>query len=212
MTAVERVSFDLQGGSSLGIVGESGSGKSVTCRALVRLLAPGAVVAGSALFDGVDLLKASTSALDAIRGRRIAMIFQSPSSHLDPLMRIGDQVGQALRRHRGMSGPALKSEVLRLFETVRIPDPGRWARAYPHQLSGGMKQRAMIAGALACRPDLLIADEPTTALDATVQKGILDLLEQLRREQGLSMIFVSHDLGAVAQVCEEIVVMRSGRS
>jgi peptide/nickel transport system ATP-binding protein len=110
-----------------------------------------------------------------------------------------------------MSGPGLKSEVLRLLETVRIPDPGRWARAYPHQLSGGMKQRAMIAGALACRPDLLIADEPTTALDATVQKGILDLLEQLRREQGLSMIFVSHDLGAVAQVCEEMVVMRSGK-
>ena len=211
VTAAESVSFDLEQGSSLGIVGESGSGKSVTCRALMRLLAPGAVVSGSVLFDGADLLKAPASALDAIRGRRIAMIFQSPSSHLDPLMRIGDQVGQALRRHRGLSGHALRTEVLRLLETVRIPDPGRWARAYPHQLSGGLKQRAMIAGALACRPDLLIADEPTTALDATVQKGILDLLARLRREQGLSMIFVSHDLGAVAQVCEEMVVMRAGR-
>lgn len=211
VVAAESVSFDLQRGSSLGIVGESGSGKSVTCRSLMRLLAPGAVVSGSAHFDGADLLKVPASALDGIRGRRIAMIFQSPSSHLDPLMRIGDQVGQALGRHRGLAGLALKAEVLRLLEIVRIPDPGRWARAYPHQLSGGMKQRAMIAGALACRPDLLIADEPTTALDATVQKGILDLLAHLRREQGLSMIFVSHDLGAVAQVCEEMVVMRAGR-
>ena len=209
--AVEGVSFDLRQGGSLGIVGESGSGKSVTCRALMQLLPRNATISGSIRFDGTDLATLPGPELDALRGQRMAMIFQSPASHLDPLMRIGDQVGQTLRRHRGLAGRALWDEVLRLLGMVRIPDPGRWAQAYPHQLSGGMKQRAMIAGALACGPDLLIADEPTTALDATVQKEILDLLVRLRREQGLTMIFVSHDLGAVAQVCDEMVVMQAGR-
>ncbi len=211
VTAVEGVSFDLARGGALGIVGESGSGKSVTCRALMRLLSPGAAISGSIRFDGTDLATLPGPELDALRGRRMGMIFQSPASHLDPLMRIGEQVGQTLLRHRRLAGRPLRDEVLRLLDIVRIPDPGRWARAYPHQLSGGMKQRAMIAGALACGPDLLIADEPTTALDATVQKGILDLLVRLRREQELSMIFVSHDLGAVAQVCDEMVVMQAGR-
>jgi peptide/nickel transport system ATP-binding protein len=211
VTAVEGVSFELRRGGALGIVGESGSGKSVTCRALMRLLAPGASISGSISFDGTDLATLPNLELDALRGRRMGMIFQSPASHLDPLMRIGDQVGQTLRCHRNLTGRALRDEVLHLLDRMRIPDPGRWARAYPHQLSGGMKQRAMIAGALACGPDLLIADEPTTALDATVQKEILDLLVRLRREQGLSMIFVSHDLGAVAQVCDDMVVMQAGR-
>ena len=211
VTAVEAVSFDLRRGGALGIVGESGSGKSVTCRALMRLLPPNAQVGGRVEFDGRDVLAMPEAEIDALRGRRVAMIFQSPASHLDPLMRIGDQVGQTLRRHKGLSGRALRDEVARLLDLVRIADAPRWARAYPHELSGGMKQRAMIAGALACGPDLLIADEPTTALDATVQKGVLDLLAGLRAEQGLSLLFVSHDLGAVARVCDDVVVMRSGR-
>lgn len=206
--AVDRVSFDLERGASLGIVGESGSGKSVTCRALMRLLPNSARIDGSVMFDGTELLQAPDSALDGIRGKRIAMIFQSPASHLDPLMRIGDHVAETLRKHTAMRGRAVQEEVLRLLDLVRIPDPARWALAYPHQLSGGMKQRAMIAGALACQPDLLLADEPTTALDATVQKSVLDLLAQLRRDHGLSMILVSHDLGAVSQVCDELLVMR----
>jgi peptide/nickel transport system ATP-binding protein len=209
--AVDGVSFDLARGGALGIVGESGSGKSVTCRALMKLLPPVASISGTVDFDGQDILSAPESSLNAIRGKRIAMIFQSPASHLDPLMRIGDQVAETLIRHTDMRGKAVRDEVLRLLDVVRIPDPARWARAYPHQLSGGMKQRAMIAGALACQPDLLLADEPTTALDATVQKSVLDLLASLRKERGLSMIFVSHDLGAVAQVCDDLLVMRQSR-
>lgn len=209
--AVDNVSFNLPQGGALGIVGESGSGKSVTCRALMKLLPPAAAIDGTVTFDGQDILGASEETLNRLRGRRIAMIFQSPASHLDPLMRIGDQVAETLRKHTDLKGRAVKDEVLRLLEVVRIPDPARWERAYPHQLSGGMKQRAMIAGALACKPDLLLADEPTTALDATVQKAVLDLLVELRRTQGLSMIFVSHDLGAVARVCEDVIVMRKSR-
>ncbi|APE44038.1 hypothetical protein BOO69_11925 [Sulfitobacter alexandrii] len=210
-TAVDGISFDVERGSALGIVGESGSGKSVTCRALMRLLPPAARIEGTATYDGQDLLEMPLPALNRIRGKRIAMIFQSPASHLDPLMRIGDQVAETLRKHTTMKGQAVRDEVVRLLDVVRIPDPERWARAFPHQLSGGMKQRAMIAGALACQPDLLLADEPTTALDATVQKSVLDLLAQLRREQNLSMIFVSHDLGAVAQVCDDLLVMRRSK-
>lgn len=210
-TAVDDVSFDLEPGAALGIVGESGSGKSVTCRALMRLLPRSARIDGRADFEGRDLLSLPEPELDGIRGKRIAMIFQTPASHLDPLMRIGDQVAETLHKHTDIRGRAVRDEVLRLLDVVRIPDPDRWARAYPHQLSGGMKQRAMIAGALACQPDLLLADEPTTALDATVQKSVLDLLAQLRREHNLSMIFVSHDLGAVSQVCDELLVMRRSK-
>lgn len=209
--AVDGISFDLEPGAALGIVGESGSGKSVTCRALMRLLPPAAKVSGSASYGGRDLLTMSGPELNTLRGKRVAMIFQSPASFLDPLMRIGDQVAETLLKHTELRGRAAREEVLRLLDVVRIPEPERWARAYPHQLSGGMKQRAMIAGALACRPDLLLADEPTTALDATVQKSVLDLLAQLRREQNLSMIFVSHDLGAVAQVCDDLLVMRRSK-
>ncbi|MDN5786140.1 ABC transporter ATP-binding protein [Pseudorhodobacter sp.] len=209
--AVDGVTFDLARGAALGIVGESGSGKSVTCRALMRLLPPATNISGSVEFEGRDLLNLSEPELNTIRGKRIAMIFQSPASHLDPLMRIGEQVAEALVEHTDLKGRAVWEEVLRLLDVVRIPDPDRCARAYPHQLSGGMKQRAMIAGALACQPDLLLADEPTTALDATVQKSVLDLLAQLRREQNLSMIFVSHDLGAVARVCDDLLVMRRAK-
>lgn len=209
--AVDDVSFDLERGAALGIVGESGSGKSVTCRAVMRLLPPSAQISGSASFEGRDLLQMPETELNRVRGKRIAMIFQNPSSHLDPLMRIGDQVAQTLHKHTDLKGRAIRDEVLRLLDVVRIPDSERWAQAFPHQLSGGMKQRAMIAGALACQPDLLLADEPTTALDATVQKSVLDLLAQLRREQNLTMIFVSHDLGAVARVCDDLLVMRWSR-
>jgi peptide/nickel transport system ATP-binding protein len=207
VTAVDDVSFSLERGATLGIVGESGSGKSVTCRALMRLLSPNARIEGTADFEGRDLLSLPEKALDGVRGKRIAMIFQTPASHLDPLMRIGDQVAETLHKHTDMRGRAVREEVVRLLDVVRIPDPEKWVRAFPHQLSGGMKQRVMIAGALACQPDLLLADEPTTALDATVQKSVLDLLAQLRRERNLSMIFVSHDLGAVARVCDDLVVM-----
>lgn len=210
-TAVDDISFDLPRGGALGIVGESGSGKSVTCRALMKLLPRTATTRGTVHFEGQDILSASEAQLNTIRGKRIAMIFQSPASHLDPLMRIGDQVAETLRKHTDLKGSAVHREVLRLLEVVRIPEPARWARAYPHQLSGGMKQRAMIAGALACKPDLLLADEPTTALDATVQKSVLDLLVELRQTQGLSMILVSHDLGAVAHVCEDVIVMRKSK-
>lgn len=209
--AVDGISFDLERGGALGIVGESGSGKSVTCRALMKLLPPVAKITGAVSFDGQDILQASEATLDGIRGKRIAMIFQSPASHLDPLMRIGDQVAETLLKHTDMRGKVVRDEVLRLLDLVRIREPERWARAYPHQLSGGMKQRAMIAGALACQPDLLLADEPTTALDATVQKSVLDLLARLRRDQGLSMIFVSHDLGAVSRVCDDLLVMRQSK-
>jgi peptide/nickel transport system ATP-binding protein len=209
--AVDGVSFDLERGAALGIVGESGSGKSVTCRALLRLLPPTATITGQAAFEGRDLLTLPAAELNTVRGKRIAMIFQSPASHLDPLMRIGDQVAETLHKHTDLKGRAIRDEVLRLLDVVRIPEPERWARAYPHQLSGGMKQRAMIAGALACQPDVLLADEPTTALDATVQKSVLDLLAQLRRDHNLSMIFVSHDLGAVARVCDDLLVMRRSK-
>jgi len=211
LAAVDGVSFDLARGGALGIVGESGSGKSITCRALMRLLPRAADIDGTVLFDGQEIVGASEQELNEIRGKRIAMIFQSPASHLDPLMRIADQVAETLRKHTSLKGHEVRDEVLRLLEVVRIPEPERWERAYPHQLSGGMKQRAMIAGALACKPDLLLADEPTTALDATVQKSVLDLLADLRRTQGLSMIFVSHDLGAVARVCEDVIVMRKSK-
>lgn len=211
VTAVDAVSFDLERGGALGIVGESGSGKSVTCRALMRLLPDRAQVTGSVQLEGQEVLSLPEAELQTMRGKRVSMIFQTPASHLDPLMRIGDQVAEALRKHTGMTSPAIREEVLRLLDAVRIPDPARWARAYPHELSGGMKQRAMIAGALACQPDILLADEPTTALDATVQKSVLDLLAELRRERGLTMIFVSHDLGAVAQVCDDLLVMRRAK-
>lgn len=211
VTAVDSVSFDLERGGALGIVGESGSGKSVTCRALMRLLPDTARTDGSVKLEGQEVLTLPEPALRNIRGKRVSMIFQTPASHLDPLMRIGDQVAEALRKHTDMKSGEIREEVLRLLDAVRIPDPARWVRAYPHQLSGGMKQRAMIAGALACRPDVLLADEPTTALDATVQKSVLELLADLRRERGLSMIFVSHDLGAVAQVCDDLLVMRRAK-
>ena len=206
--AVRDVSFDLKQGQILGIVGESGSGKSVTCRSLLGLLPPRADIGGRIIYDGQDL--ADPARMQAARGRELAMIFQNPASPLDPLMTIGDHVAEPLRFHFGMDPAEARREALALLQAVRIRDPESRMNAYPHQLSGGMKQRVLIASALACKPRLLLADEPTTALDVTVQAGILELMKQLNRERGLTMALVSHDLGVIAEVCDHVIVMRNG--
>ena len=206
--AVRDVSFDLKQGEILGIVGESGSGKSVTCRALLGLLPQRASIGGRILYDGQDL--ADPARMQAARGREITMIFQNPASHLDPLMTIGDHIAEPLRFHFGLNATDARREALALLEAVQIRDPESRMKAYPHELSGGMKQRVLIASALACRPRLLLADEPTTALDVTVQAGILQLMKQLNRDRGLTMALVSHDLGVIAEVCDHVIVMRNG--
>ncbi len=210
VNAVRDVSFDVAPGEILGIVGESGSGKSVSCRALLGLLPRHARIDGRIVYDGRDLSTMSAAEKTALRGREISMIFQNPSSHLDPLMTIGEQVAEPLRRLFGMERRAARERALALLDIVRIRDAARRMNAYPHQLSGGMKQRVLIAAALACEPRLLLADEPTTALDVTVQAGILDLLRTLNAERGLSVILVSHDLGVIGEVCDRVVVMRGG--
>ena len=208
--AVKSVSFTLQPGEILGIVGESGSGKSVTCRAVMRLLAAAARAEGTVRLDGRDLLALSEDELCALRGRDIGMIFQNPASHLDPLRRIGQQVAAPMIRHLGIGKREGLERAIKLLEDVGIREPERRARSYPHEFSGGMKQRAMIAAAIGCQPKLLIADEPTTALDVTVQARILELLKELNRKTGLAMILISHDLGVVADICSRVVVMRHG--
>lgn len=212
VAALHDVSFALAQGEILGIVGESGSGKSVACHALLRLLPKNArVTAGDVRVAGQSVFALPERELAALRGRRVAMIFQNPSTHLDPLMSVGRQIGEALRLHFGENPAGARRRAIDLLGSVHIPEPDRWVDAYPHELSGGMKQRAMIAAALACEPDVLIADEPTTALDVTVQAGILGLLKHLRDERGLSVIMVSHDLGVIAEMCDRIVVMKEGR-
>lgn len=208
--AVKKVSFTLQPGEILGIVGESGSGKSVTCRAVMRLLTAAARAEGTVALDGRDLLTLSEDELCAIRGRDIGMIFQNPASHLDPLRRIGQQVAAPMIRHLGIGKRESLQRAVKLLEDVGIHEPEKRARSYPHEFSGGMKQRAMIAAAIGCQPKLLIADEPTTALDVTVQARILELLKELNRKTGLAMILISHDLGVVADICSRVVVMRNG--
>jgi peptide/nickel transport system ATP-binding protein len=212
-TIVDRVSFALDEGEILGLVGESGSGKTVTCRALMRLLptASLAITGGRILFDGTDVTALSDRQMHLVRGRRIGMIFQNPASHLDPVMSIGQQIAESLTFHKRLVRRAAMSEAVELLRKVGIPDPARRAQDYPHQFSGGMRQRAMIALALACAPKLLIADEPTTALDVTVQAQILRLLLDLRDRDGLSIILITHDLGVVAQTCDRIAVMYGGR-
>jgi peptide/nickel transport system ATP-binding protein len=208
--AVRNVSFTLQPGEILGIVGESGSGKSVTCRAVMRLLTGAAQAEGTVALDGQDLLALGEEELCAIRGRDIGMIFQNPASHLDPLRRIGQQVASPMIRHLGLSRREGLRRAVKLLDAVGIREPEKRARSYPHEFSGGMKQRAMIAAAIGCEPKLLIADEPTTALDVTVQARILQLLKELNRKTGLAMILISHDLGVVADICSRVVVMRNG--
>lgn len=211
--AVDRVSFAVGKGEVMGLVGESGSGKTVSCRAMLHLLPAWQVrqASGRALFDGQDLLTMDEAKLRDLHGRRIGMIFQNPASHLDPLMPIGRQVAEPLIYHQGLSRREARAEAIELLRQVGIPDPKRAVDSYPHQFSGGMKQRAVIAGAVACRPDLLVADEPTTALDVTVQAQILRLLLDLRDRTGLAIILITHDLGVVASTCDKVTVMYAGR-
>ncbi|KAA2261056.1 ABC transporter ATP-binding protein [Solihabitans fulvus] len=209
--AVDRLSFDLDRGSTLCVVGESGSGKSVTSLAILGLL-PGAEVSGRITFDGVNLVAARPAELRALRGERIAIVFQDALSALNPYYQVGFQIAEAYRAHRRVPMAQARRVAVRMLERVGIPDPERRAREYPHQFSGGMRQRVMIAMALCLEPELLIADEPTTALDVTVQAQILGLLDELRRETGTSVLFVTHDMGVVAGLADEVLVMRGGRA
>jgi oligopeptide transport system ATP-binding protein len=210
---VDDVSFDVDAGETLAIVGESGSGKSVTALSLMRLIPnpPGEITAGSVMFEGQDLLKLSDAEMQAVRGDRIAMIFQEPMTSLNPSLTVGLQVGEPVQLHRGASWKAALEKAGELLARVRIPDAKARVDAYPHQFSGGMRQRAMIAMALACQPKLIIADEPTTALDVTVQSQILSLLKELTRETGAALILITHDLGVVARYADRVSVMYAGR-
>jgi oligopeptide transport system ATP-binding protein len=210
--AVEGLSFALSKGGTLGIVGESGAGKSQTAMAVLGLLARNAKVSGSIRFEDRELLKLPESQLSKLRGNRIAMVFQDPMTSLNPYLRVEVQIGEVLERHRGLSRSAAKAESLRLMQAVHIPDAAQRLRSYPHELSGGQRQRVMIAIALACQPALLLADEPTTALDVTVQAQILRLFAELKKDFGVAMILITHDLGVVAEVCEHTMVMYAGRA
>jgi oligopeptide/dipeptide ABC transporter ATP-binding protein len=206
--AVDGVSLAVSRSEAVGLVGESGSGKSMTLRAIIGVLPPEArVTSGQVLLDGVDLTALSTPALNHIRGPRIAMIFQEPMSALNPVMRVGQQIAEGPQVHLGLSRARAAERALDLMRRVGIPDPERRFRAYPHEFSGGMRQRVMIAIALSCEPEIILCDEPTTALDVTIQDQILRLLARLCRESGASLIFVTHDLPVVAQVCQRVAVM-----
>ena len=210
--AVDGVDLTLERGRTLGIVGESGCGKSVTSLALMGLLPEGgAEVSGSVRFEGMDLLKQPDRVMRDLRGNRLAMIFQEPMTSLNPSYTIGDQIVEAVVRHRKVSRKEAEARGVEMLRRVRIPTPEARFHDYPHRLSGGMRQRVMIAMALACDPDLLIADEPTTALDVTIQAQILDLMRKLREESGAAIILITHDLGVVAEVCDEVVVMYAGQ-
>jgi oligopeptide/dipeptide ABC transporter ATP-binding protein len=212
--AVDGVSFEVRSGETLGIVGESGCGKTVTSLSILGLLPrpPAVIEAGSSIrFRGEELVGASEKRLRALRGNEISMIFQEPMSSLNPVYTVGDQIGEALRLHRSMSRKEARAEAVRLLAEVGIPEPDRRVDEYPHQLSGGMRQRVMIAMALSCEPELLIADEPTTALDVTIQAQILELLAALRDRHGMAVLLITHDLGVVAEVCDRVVVMYAGQ-
>ena len=211
--AVDDVSFSVGRGQTLAIVGESGCGKSVTALSIMRLVPnpPGKIVGGAVMLEGTDLLRLDESEMRAIRGDRISMIFQEPMTSLNPVMRIGDQITEAVRLHRQMTSKQARDQAVEMLRLVRIPVPERRALEYPHQLSGGMRQRAMIAMALACRPALLIADEPTTALDVTIQAQILALILELQKELGMGLVLITHDLGVVAQTAQRVIVMYAGK-
>ncbi len=210
--AVEDVSFSMQPGQTLALVGESGCGKSVTALSIMRLLdVPGRVVGGTVSFRGRNLLALPDEAMRSIRGKHIGMIFQEPMTSLNPVFTVGDQIGEALAIHTTLAGAEIRRAVIRLLDTVQIPSPDKRADQYPHEMSGGMKQRVMIAMALACQPDLLIADEPTTALDVTIQAQILELLKDLQRDMGMAMLLITHNLGVVAQFAQEVIVMYASR-
>ena len=211
--AVDGVSFSLDKGQTIGIVGESGSGKSVTCYSMLGLIPmpPGKIESGTANFDGTDLLSCDAKSLRGIRGKRIGMIFQDPMTSLNPYLRISTQVTEPLRLHMGMDKPTALEHAIVALRDVGIPDPETRIQMYPHEFSGGMRQRVMIAMALITKPEILIADEPTTALDVTVQKQILDLIKDRQRELGTGVIFITHDLAVISEVCDEINVMYAGR-
>jgi len=211
--AVDGLSFKLKRGETLAIVGESGCGKSVTALSLMRLVAdpPGRIVGGSMRLSGTDLVPLDEPAMRAIRGNRIAMIFQEPMTSLNPVMTIGRQISEALILHQDMTRAAALARTIQMLGLVGIPEPEQRAKEYPHQLSGGMRQRAMIAMAVACNPEVLIADEPTSALDVTIQAQILEVIAKLRRELGTAVILITHDLGVVAETAEHVIVMYAGR-
>jgi ABC-type dipeptide/oligopeptide/nickel transport system ATPase component len=212
VTAVDRISFQVAPGETLGLVGESGSGKSVTAFSILRLLPPaGRITSGRVLFEGRDLLQLPERELRAVRGARVSLIFQEPMTALNPVMRVGDHVAEALTVHGLATRAAARTRAVELFEAVRIPDAARRVRDYPHQLSGGMRQRVMIAVALACKPPLVIADEPTTALDVTVQAQVLDLLRDLRQRFNLALLLITHDFGVIAEMADRVAVMHRGR-
>ena len=209
--AVTGVDFHVDRGEVMGLVGESGCGKSVTSLSILRLIVPpGRIEAGEVIFDGTDLLKVPTRSMRELRGERISMIFQQPTSSLNPVYDVGMQLGEVLEIHRAMKRRDARARAEELLAMVGIPDPKRRIAAFPHELSGGMAQRVMIAMALACEPELLIADEPTTALDVTIQAQILDLMRTLQRETNTAMILITHDLGVVAEMCDRVAVMYAG--
>jgi len=210
--AVDSVSFELSAGKTLCIVGESGCGKSITALSVADLVPyPGAVTGGEVLLDGVDLRKMTPAEISKVRGNRLSMIFQDPSSALNPVHTVGRQIAEVYRLHKGMDAKQAEEAAIRLLTAVGIPDPARRMKAYPHEMSGGMAQRIMIAMALACEPEVLIADEPTTALDVTIQAQILDLMRQLQADYGTAIILITHDLGVVAEMADHVAVMYAGQ-
>ena len=210
---IDDLSFDLAPGETLSLVGESGCGKTITALAVMGLIPspPGRVAAGSISLAGEDLVQATGSRMREIRGNEVSMVFQEPMTSLNPVFTIGEQIGETLRRHQGLTRRQAQAQSVQMLDAVQIPLPGRRANDYPHQLSGGMRQRVMIAMALACRPKILIADEPTTALDVTVQAQIFDLMQALRKETEAAIILITHDMGSVAEMAERVVVMYAGR-
>ncbi|WP_427983502.1 oligopeptide ABC transporter ATP-binding protein OppD [Agarivorans sp.] len=212
VTAVNDLTFSLEAGQTLGIVGESGSGKSQTAFALMGLLAKNGTISGEALFNGQQVLNLPEQQLNAIRAEKIAMIFQDPMTSLNPYMKVGEQLKEVLRLHKGMSNQQAHIEAVKMLDAVKMPEAEKRMAMYPHEFSGGMRQRVMIAMALLCRPQLLIADEPTTALDVTVQAQIMELLNELKREFNTAIIMITHDLGVVAGLCDKVLVMYAGRT
>jgi peptide/nickel transport system ATP-binding protein len=213
LKAVDGVSFSLKRGETLAVVGESGCGKSITALSIMRLVPdpPGRIVGGSITLDGRDLLQLDEAAMRNVRGNELSMIFQEPMTSLNPVLAIGEQISEAIRLHQDLAKSATVDKAVEMLRLVRIPEPAQRAREYPHQLSGGMRQRAMIAMALACNPKVLIADEPTTALDVTIQAQILELMAELQRELGTALILITHDLGIVAETAQRVIVMYAGR-